>query len=54
LVHQGATPISQQERGRYYTMIGKWLDQCPLLTPRALADAIRLAQAELLRPARRA
>jgi hypothetical protein len=51
-IHNGAAPIACEDRTRYFNLIAKWLDQCPQLTPRALADAIRLAQSELPRPAR--
>ena len=50
--HNGAAPIPCEDRTRYFDLIAKWIDQCPLLTPRALADAIRQVQSELLRPAR--
>jgi hypothetical protein len=52
MVRRGAAPVPLPEQKRYFTMIASWLDECPLLTPRALADAIRQVQSELLRPAR--
>ena len=49
-IHNGAGPIPQASRLAYYNRIGAWLDGCSLPTPRALADAIRQVQSELLRP----
>jgi hypothetical protein len=48
-VHNGATPIPCKDRTRYFDLIARWLDHCPTVTPRSLADAIRQAQSELLR-----
>jgi hypothetical protein len=49
-VHASAAPLPPVDRPRYYALIARWLDQCPLLTNAALMEAIRSAQRELLRP----
>jgi hypothetical protein len=48
-VHAGGAPIPFEDRVRYFDLIAKWLDQCRLLTPRTLADAIKQVQSQLLR-----
>jgi hypothetical protein len=48
-VHSGAEPIPCKDRARYFNILAKWLDSCQSVNPRALADAIRQAQSELLR-----
>jgi hypothetical protein len=48
-VHRGAGPVPPQDRRRFYTIIGEWLDACPLVTNRSLSDAIQAAQRQLLR-----
>jgi hypothetical protein len=49
-IHRGAGPVSDHDRVTYYNLISTWLDHCPLLTPAALQEAVRSAQAKLLRP----
>jgi hypothetical protein len=49
-IHAGAGPVPEHERVVYYNLIGAWLNACPLVTPGALQEAVRAAQAKLLRP----
>jgi hypothetical protein len=49
-VHMGAEPVPYGDRQKYYGLIARWLDHCPLVTNAALMEAIRSAQRQLLRP----
>jgi hypothetical protein len=49
LIHNGAAPLDRRDHRAYYNYITVWLDESPLLTPRALADLIKEVQGKLLR-----
>ena len=38
LIHNGAAPLDRRDHRAYYNYITVWLDESPLLTPRALAE----------------
>jgi hypothetical protein len=48
LIHNGAAPLDRRDHRAYCNHITVWLDESPLLTPRALADVIKEVQGKLL------
>jgi len=46
LIHNGAAPLDRRDHRAYYNYITVWLDESPLLTPRALADVIKEVQGQ--------